>query len=105
MMLSYQFFFPSFRVKNQIEAFYTGGKVQLSKDGSYMFCSHDNKVNILNLETGKVEYVIKQEDGDEVTSFVVSPDDKILVVAYRNLLIKQWNWKEMQCTRTWKVGG
>ncbi|XP_072044445.1 transducin beta-like protein 3 [Amphiura filiformis] len=93
----------NFRVNNQIEAFYTGGKVQLSKDGRYMFCSQDDKVNILNLELGKVEYVIRQEDGDEVTSFVVSPDDEILVVAYRNLLIKQWNWKEKQCTRTWKA--
>lgn len=48
-------------------------------------------------------HVIKQEDGDVVTCFAVSPDDETLVIAYRNLLLMQWDWKNEQCMRTWKV--
>lgn len=44
-----------------------------------------------------------QED-DDVTSFVVSPDDQYLVVATKNILLKQWTWQDGEhLLRTWKV--
>ena len=37
--------------------------------------------------------IFKEED--EITCIALSPDDKHLITAHRNLLIKQWdNWRE-----------
>jgi len=65
-----------------------------------------------------------ESEEEEVTCIVISPNDKHLITAHRNLLLKQWdNWKEWQtaeatadqssvekktrssskCTRTWKA--
>ncbi|XP_033631060.1 transducin beta-like protein 3 [Asterias rubens] len=93
----------NFRVESKISALYTGGKVHLSTNGLHLFCVHGTSINILDTSTGKVVHSIKEEDCDDVTSFAVTPDDKFLVVAHRNLLMKQWDWQEERCVRTWKA--
>ncbi|MGH0116990.1 UNVERIFIED_CONTAM: hypothetical protein FKN15_024935 [Acipenser sinensis] len=93
----------SFAVSSKIEPFYKGGKVQISKDGKYIFCTCGTKVNILDIATGRVSHSIEQDDQEDITSFTVSPDDEILVTSSRALLLKQWDWKENNCTRTWKA--
>ncbi|XP_033102564.1 transducin beta-like protein 3 [Anneissia japonica] len=92
----------SLNVVNKIEAIYTGGKVQISNDNEYIFCTCGDAVNILQAKSGNVLHCLRQDD-DEVTCFSLSPDDQILVIAYRSLLIRQWNWKEEKCVRTWKA--
>ncbi|XP_038065030.1 transducin beta-like protein 3 [Patiria miniata] len=93
----------NFRVENRISAFYTGGKVHLSRDGNHVFCVHGANINVIETTSGKVVHSIKAEDCDDVTCFAVTPDDEFLVVAHRNLLLKQWDWKEERCVRTWKA--
>ncbi|XP_070581106.1 transducin beta-like protein 3 isoform X2 [Ptychodera flava] len=68
-----------------------------------MFCQCNEKIQILETETGKVSQSIVQVDEEEITCYTVSPDDQVLVIAARNLLLRQWDWKENQCTRTWKA--
>ncbi|XP_041474623.1 transducin beta-like protein 3 isoform X1 [Lytechinus variegatus] len=92
----------NFRVANKIESFYTGGKVHVASDGSCIFCSHGDEVKVLDAKTGKTTHSIKDEGADEVTCFAVTNDNEIIVVAYRNSLLKQWNWKDGTCTRTWQ---
>uniref|UniRef100_A0A4W3JRL0 Transducin beta like 3 n=1 Tax=Callorhinchus milii TaxID=7868 RepID=A0A4W3JRL0_CALMI len=87
----------------RIEPFYKGGKVQINKDGKYMFCSFGTKINVLDLGTGKITQSIEQEDQEDITCFSISPDDEMLVTGSRALLLKQWNWRENVCTRTWKA--
>uniref|UniRef100_A0A8C5QET0 Transducin beta like 3 n=1 Tax=Leptobrachium leishanense TaxID=445787 RepID=A0A8C5QET0_9ANUR len=96
-------FKTNYAVTRKIEAFYKGGKIQVSSDGSYLFCTCGNKLNILDMATGAVSYVIEQEDQEDITSFALSPDDEILVTGSRALLLKQWEWKEGKCSRTWKA--
>ncbi|XP_022093609.1 transducin beta-like protein 3 isoform X2 [Acanthaster planci] len=93
----------NFRLESRISAFYTGGKVQLSGDGNHIFCVQGANINVVDTTSGKVVHSIKAEDCDDVTSFVVTPDDEFLVVAHRNLLLKQWDWREERCVRTWKA--
>ncbi|PIK37386.1 putative transducin beta-like protein 3 [Apostichopus japonicus] len=93
----------NFRVSSKIEAFYTGGKISVSKDGQYLFCPYGNNVNVLDTKTGRVIHTLKQEEGGEVTCLIISPDDEMLIVAYSNLLLKQWEWKQETCIRTWKA--
>ncbi|KAM4698483.1 transducin beta-like protein 3 [Rhinophrynus dorsalis] len=96
-------FKSNYAVTRKIEAFYKGGKVQINKDGTYLFCTCSNKLNILDIATGTVSHTIEQDDQEDITSFVLSPDDEVLVTSSRALLLKQWDWKEGKCSRTWKA--
>lgn len=93
----------NFTVNSKYEAFYTGGKIQLSRDGESLFCCCGNKVQILNVKTGRIIQAVGQEDDEEVTCFCISPEDKILVVASRNLLLRQWDLSSGSLSRTWKA--
>ncbi|KAH3860700.1 transducin beta-like protein 3 [Dreissena polymorpha] len=92
----------NFAVKSKYEAFYTAGKIQVSSDGLFMFCGCGNKVNVLEIATGKVQICIGEEQDEEITSFCVSPDDQYLVLATRHMLLRQWDWRNKKLIRTWK---
>uniref|UniRef100_A0A8C3ANH6 Transducin beta like 3 n=1 Tax=Cyclopterus lumpus TaxID=8103 RepID=A0A8C3ANH6_CYCLU len=87
----------SYVVDSKIEPFYKGGKVQISKDEEYIFCTCESRVNVLEISTGKID------DQEDITSFALSCDDEMLVTASRALLLKQWDWRQAQCTRSWRA--
>ncbi|XP_052781403.1 transducin beta-like protein 3 [Mya arenaria] len=93
----------NFAVKSKYEAFYTGGKIQISKDGLYLFCGCGNKVNVLEISTGKVTITIGEEQEEEITSFCLSPDDQFLILATKHLLLRQWDWRNKKLIRSWKA--
>ncbi|XP_028405987.1 transducin beta-like protein 3 [Dendronephthya gigantea] len=92
----------NFNVLSKHEAFYTGGKIQFSATQDVVFCSCGEKIKIINVESGKVSQTISEES-DEISCFAVSPDDEILITCSKNLLLKQWDWKNERCTRSWKA--
>ncbi|MCI4385087.1 hypothetical protein PGIGA_G00046290 [Pangasianodon gigas] len=96
-------FKTNYAVSSKIEPFYKGGKVQISHDEKHIFCTSGPRVNILQISTGKIVHSIEQDDQEDITSFSLSPDDEILVTASRALLLKQWDWKQEKCTRSWKA--
>ncbi|KAI2666592.1 Transducin beta-like protein 3 [Labeo rohita] len=96
-------FKSNYAVSSKIEPFYKGGKVQISHDEQYIFCTCGPRVNILQINTGKIVHSIEQDDQEDITSFSLSPDDEMLVTASRALLLKQWDWKQEKCTRSWKA--
>uniref|UniRef100_A0A8C4SWQ1 Transducin beta like 3 n=1 Tax=Erpetoichthys calabaricus TaxID=27687 RepID=A0A8C4SWQ1_ERPCA len=96
-------FKSNYAVASKIEPFYMGGKVQVNKDENYIFCTCGTKINIMDLKTGKIFQSIEQDDQEDITSFALSPDDEVLVTGSRALLLKQWDWKENKCIRTWKA--
>uniref|UniRef100_A0A8C1W8Q0 Transducin beta like 3 n=1 Tax=Cyprinus carpio TaxID=7962 RepID=A0A8C1W8Q0_CYPCA len=96
-------FKSNYAVSSKIEPFYKGGKVQISHDEQYIFCTCGPKVNILQIDTGKIIHSIEQDDQEDITSFSLSPDDEVLVTASRALLLKQWDWKQEKCARSWRA--
>ncbi|XP_067089760.1 transducin beta-like protein 3 [Osmerus mordax] len=96
-------FKTNYAVSSKIEPFYKGGKVQISKDEKYLFCTCGTRVNVLQIVTGKIVHSIEQDDQEDITSFALSYDDKILVTASKALLLKQWDWQQAQCTRSWRA--
>ncbi|EDO32893.1 predicted protein [Nematostella vectensis] len=92
----------NYEVSSKIEAFYTGGKVQFSGDEEYLFCSCTDKVQVLHVESGKVIHSLKEES-DIISCFAASPDDEFLVTAGKNLLLRQWDWRNGMQTKTWKA--
>uniref|UniRef100_A0A671SY00 Transducin (beta)-like 3 n=1 Tax=Sinocyclocheilus anshuiensis TaxID=1608454 RepID=A0A671SY00_9TELE len=75
-----------------------GGKLK-----EISICTCGPKVNILQINTGKILHSIEQDDQEDITSFSLSPDDEMLVTASRALLLKQWDWKQEKCTRLWRA--
>ncbi|XP_054851571.1 transducin beta-like protein 3 [Eublepharis macularius] len=96
-------FKTNYAISRKIEPFYKGGRIQISQDGEYMFCSCGTKVHILCIATGALLHSIEQDDQEDITTFALSGDDEILVTASRVLLLKQWEWRANKCTRTWKA--
>nr|XP_020472127.1 transducin beta-like protein 3 [Monopterus albus] len=96
-------FKTNYDVSSKIEPFYKGGKVQISKDEKYIFCTCGSRVNVLEISTGKIVHSIEHDDQEDITSFALSCDDELLVTASRALLLKQWDWRQAQCTRSWKA--
>ncbi|KAJ4931957.1 hypothetical protein JOQ06_010393 [Pogonophryne albipinna] len=96
-------FKTNYVVDSKIEPFYKGGKVQISKDENYIFCTCGTRVNVLEISTGKIVHSVEHEDQEDITSFALSCDDEMLVTASRALLLKQWDWRQAQCTRSWRA--
>ncbi|WAQ96702.1 TBL3-like protein [Mya arenaria] len=109
----------NFAVKSKYEAFYTGGKIQISKDGLYLFCGCGNKVNVLEISTGKVTITIGEEQEEEITSFCLSPDDQaihyapvvcmgfdststLLATGGADSTVKLWDIHKQYCTHNLK---
>ncbi|KAM7386801.1 hypothetical protein PAMA_009431 [Pampus argenteus] len=96
-------FKTNYEVSSKIKPFYKGGKVQISKDENYIFCTCGSHVNVLEISTGKVVHSVEHDDQEDITSFALSCDDELLVTASRALLLKQWDWKQAKCTRSWRA--
>ncbi|XP_070779484.1 transducin beta-like protein 3 [Enoplosus armatus] len=96
-------FKTNYDVSSKIEPFYKGGKVQISKDEKYIFCTCGSHVNVLEISTGKIVHSVEHDDQEDITSFALSCDDALLVTASRALLLKQWDWRQAQCTRSWRA--
>ncbi|XP_069569588.1 transducin beta-like protein 3 [Brachyistius frenatus] len=96
-------FKTNYDVHSKIEPFYKGGKVQISKDEKYIFCTCGSRVNVLEISTGKIVHCVEHDDQEDITSFALSCDDEMLVTASRALLLKQWDWRQASCTRSWRA--
>uniref|UniRef100_A0A3Q3BNA9 Transducin beta like 3 n=1 Tax=Kryptolebias marmoratus TaxID=37003 RepID=A0A3Q3BNA9_KRYMA len=55
-------------------------------------CTCGSRVNVLEISTGKIIHCCL---------FCVQP--QLLVTASRALLLKQWDWRQAKCTRSWKA--
>nr|CAB3266856.1 transducin beta-like protein 3 [Phallusia mammillata] len=92
----------NFAVKKVFKPFYTGGSVGIDNNGDYVFTTCGDKVFAVNTASGLAEKSLSH-DGDDITCFKISPNGSCIVTATRSLLLKQWKWPEVQCTRTWKA--
>ncbi|XP_059469900.1 transducin beta-like protein 3 [Neocloeon triangulifer] len=101
----------SFEVESQHAAFFTGNQIAWTSDGTSFLCQDGAKVNMLELESGKVTTTFctsssEDEDikDDPVTAFALSEDEfgSYLFVSYRSGLIAKWSRTENEILRSWK---
>ncbi|XP_064470789.1 transducin beta-like protein 3 [Ornithodoros turicata] len=92
----------NYKVEAKYGAFYTGGSVQWSAKGNFLFCQHGSSVKTLSVEDGKVERCFDLGEEEEVTAFAVSTDDQILVVGGRSGLLRHYDLENTKLERTWK---
>ncbi|XP_059142693.1 transducin beta-like protein 3 isoform X2 [Physella acuta] len=92
----------SFAINEKYSAFYTGGQLQLSSDGTKLFCGCGKEVKIVDIKTGKITMSIGQDEDEEICQFLLSRDDEFLVLATRNQLFRQWRWRDKTLVKTWR---
>uniref|UniRef100_A0A914XEE8 U3 small nucleolar RNA-associated protein 13 C-terminal domain-containing protein n=1 Tax=Plectus sambesii TaxID=2011161 RepID=A0A914XEE8_9BILA len=81
----------NFAITRSVEAFFTGGQVQWTRDGQTLFTPCGAVVKSMNVDTGAPGFTLgSSEDSSSVTSVRLAPTDRFIVVAYSNLLIKQY---------------
>ena len=91
----------NFVVQSKHSSFYTGGSFAVSHDGQHLLCTFNAVVNVLDMHTQNLVRAIGDDDtSSEVASFAVHKD--LVVIAYRNQLLRQFNWTTGTCLRTWK---
>uniref|UniRef100_A0A4W4GVE9 U3 small nucleolar RNA-associated protein 13 C-terminal domain-containing protein n=1 Tax=Electrophorus electricus TaxID=8005 RepID=A0A4W4GVE9_ELEEL len=95
-------FKTNYAVSSKIEPFYKGGKVQISNDEQYIFCTCGPRVNVLQISTGKIVHSFEQKT-QHCAAFSFSLLLQVLVTASKALMLKQWAWKQDKCTRSWRA--
>ncbi|GAB0095117.1 transducin beta-like protein 3 [Sergentomyia squamirostris] len=98
----------SFDVENLYEAFLTTGFVSWA--GDELVCQDSKKINIVNVNSGKVERCIQSggaetddpEGEDTVYTFAVSPGGSSVLSAHKSGLLKLWDATACTLVRMWK---
>ncbi|XP_068631819.1 transducin beta-like protein 3 [Battus philenor] len=94
---------------NEYTAFYTGGNIQWSSDGSKFFCQCEDVIKVIDVNTLSNVLSIgeSQEDKDEtdqIYSFKLSHNNQVMVTAHKSGLMKLWNSTTGQQQKVWRSG-
>ncbi|XP_053974904.1 transducin beta-like protein 3 [Hylaeus volcanicus] len=97
----------AFEVEAKHEPFYTGGNVQWSTDGQYIFCQKHGTVSVLSLKEGmSIVSHVGQSDNDEekdvINTFTAFSNDVNIITHHKSGLFKLWNWKDKKLIKLWK---
>lgn len=97
----------SWKVEKTHQGTYTGGKVEISKDGTRMACLFHDDVAFLDALTGEMQFTLQEhvrEDlQEEIVTFALRPNHAQIVTASKNLLIRLWDIETQKCLKTIKV--
>lgn len=91
-----------YAAESKYEAYFTGKRIQVTKDGTSLLCECEDSVGVVNLATGKVSGRISCED-DVVTCISISPDNSSIVVALRSTSIQKYQWPGLELQRTFRA--
>ena len=97
----------SWKVEKAHKGVYTGGKVQVSKNGKFIACILHDDVAILDGDSGELLKTLQgdkeKEEREAILSFAIRPNEKQIVTASRNLLIRLWDLETLKVERTIKA--
>jgi U3 small nucleolar RNA-associated protein 13 len=98
----------AWRVLKEQSELYDGGKVQLSKNEEFIACMCRGDVCFWSMATGEVIKFLQEdlEDEDEkeaIITFALHPDNKQIVTASQNLLLRTWDIETGKCTKSLKA--
>lgn len=98
-------------MEKQYGAFYTGGNICWTSDGSQFLCLENNKINVVDIDSGEVVQNIAapkeaEEDLEQDTlyTFDLSSDDESVITAHKSGLLKLWSKINGEQIKIWKSG-
>eukprot|EP00126_Sphaerothecum_destruens_P004494 Sdes_comp18220_c0_seq1m7799 len=92
----------SFKKEQDFGVVYTGGKLVVSSDESFLVSSCGDVIKILDQNSGRQISAI-HGGADTFTCFALSPKDDIIATAGRSLLLKIWKRATSECVQTLKA--
>ena len=96
----------TFTEAERFRRLYTGGRIAVSGDGSYLVCACENDANVMDVATGKTLLTVPAE-ADEFTAFALHPSLPQLVTAGRSRQLRSWTLDlaagKSECLRVWKA--
>ncbi|KMT19395.1 hypothetical protein BVRB_1g012450 [Beta vulgaris subsp. vulgaris] len=96
--LSYK---KSYRRTQSLQQFYTGGPFTVSSDGTFLVCTCDDSIKIVDSSNASIKSTI-EGDSEPVTAVALSPDDKLLFSSSHSRQIRVWDLSTLKCIRSWK---
>lgn len=98
-----KFLKTSYTIHHQVESFFTGSLIQFNQDGEHFFCAHGSVINKVSVIDGQIKAKITTKNEDDIVlRFVLSPDDKLIVIAYHSGLIMKYNLVDDTIEREFK---
>ncbi|XP_042237722.1 transducin beta-like protein 3 [Homarus americanus] len=91
----------NFAVEAKYDAYFTGQRVQVTKDGEALLCECGDSVGVVSLTSGQVTGRIRCEE-DQVMSISLAPDNSSIVVALKSSSIQQYQWPSLELLRSFR---
>lgn len=87
-------------------AFYTGGRVEWTSDGSHMLCQCSSSIKVVDLSSGLVSSSLnspeEEIEEDTIYTFSLSRDSLQVVTAHKSGLLKLWSLAESKIIKMWR---
>ncbi|KAL2894329.1 Transducin beta-like protein 3 [Bienertia sinuspersici] len=96
--LSYK---KSYRRSQSLQQFYTGGPFTVSSDGTFLVCTCDDSVKIVDSSNASIKSTL-EGDSESITALALSPDDQFLFSSSHSRQIRVWELSTLKCIRSWK---
>ena len=97
--LSYK---KSYRPNQSLQQFYTGGPFVVSSDATFLACTCDDSIKIVDFSNASIKFTI-EGDSEPITALALSSDDKFLFSSSHSRQIRVWDLATLKCIRSWKV--
>ena len=94
-----------FEAEKQYGAFYTGGTVLWTMDGTQFLCRDESKINVISMKSLEVDRVIGVDEAsaeDIIYTFLLLSNDEEVITAHRSGLLKLWNFATGELKKSWK---
>lgn len=93
----------SYAVSHQVETFFTGAQASFDRDGDHVFCSYGSVINKVSVIDGQVKAQIRtKNEEDNVIRFTLSPDNRLIIIAYYSGLITKFDLTSETIVREFK---
>eukprot|EP01132_Coremiostelium_polycephalum_P002070 gene2070-2556_t len=89
-----------FKPETEIGPIFTGGSVDLSNDSKSIATQCGDKINFVDLETGKITSTIQLDS--KITTFKMSPNNHQILVGCIDLQMKQYRIEDKELIKVWK---
>ncbi|KAG7302668.1 hypothetical protein JYU34_012619 [Plutella xylostella] len=89
-------------------AFYTGGDIQWTSDGSHLLCLCNDTINVVDVNTSSTTLVIGEApegiETDNIYTFQLSHNNETVVTAHKSGLIKLFSRENGTQLKLWRSG-
>ncbi|KYR00961.1 WD40 repeat-containing protein [Tieghemostelium lacteum] len=77
-----------FKADLEIDSLYRGGSIQISSDGKFLVSQCNDKINIIDIESGSIKSKIQLDN--KLTSFSINQQNKEILIGCVNLQMRQY---------------